>query len=124
MALCAVCNTGVDSKSRRRLHGGNELALSVLDRVLHDVFRNSIESARITDAFLSESAFTCRPCFRRLEKLVKLKNEVCALESEIRNLVIATGEARGILRDTAPDFPKSAQLQLGTGDMSGTPLSR
>ena len=45
---------------------------------------------------MSSSSTICRPCFRNVEKVIKLREELQQKEKEIKNKIRQAGEGRGL----------------------------
>ena len=98
---CLTCQAeGLQANNRRRLHGDSTKHLVPLleELVCHP-------SAGLV---LHDDAFLCRPCFRKLEKLQKLREDTTKLEEELkealRSCIDRLAESGGIVhQDTGTD---------------------
>ena len=75
--LCLLCKCEAAKKTRRRL---SESLLPALRAVHRVAWPDRGETA--DDPSWSES-FLCRPCFRKCERLLRLKQDLASLEGEL-----------------------------------------
>lgn len=95
MERCIVCLTEVPKSSlRRRLNSASSKHVA---SALHGVGSRAFND-RVPDGLLpnTDDTFVCRPCFRNVEKLLRLKREVSELELELTGLLKRSGEERGL----------------------------
>ena len=89
--LCVCCgNAVVRSNSRRRVAGtSSKLVLPVFVELYEKVFPG--KSFLPPDFSENSRLFWCRPCFAKLEKLLKLRKDAQELENQISSSVQSVG---------------------------------
>ena len=92
---CTVCLQELPkSTTRRRL---NSDATKHVVPVLRELAGRSFQ-AECVSALLpcSDDVFLCRACFRKAERLLQLRKEMCGLECQLAERLKQSGEQRGL----------------------------
>ena len=91
LRLCAVCSQCLGkSDIRRKLQSLPQSQFSILKTLASSEFPADAEKL-----FLSTN-FLCRPCFRAIESVEKMQNDLLVKEKALSNKIRQSGVARGL----------------------------
>ena len=87
-SLCLLCT---QQKSKRAIYSEPYIIVPVLNVFANELFGNEADLMP-----MSSSSTIGRPCFRYVEKVIKLREELEQKEKEIKNKTRQAGEGRGL----------------------------
>ena len=106
MADCVVCLTSLEPTKRRKLYSASgTCVLTVLQEFVGRVFPGATTSVIPAD---HAQAFVCRPCFSQLEKILKTRQTLSQLETELETKLKCFGTRLGV--QTGPSSEDHASL--------------
>lgn len=106
---CALCATVCSPEQRRKLYGSSTAnVISMLTAIVEDLYG----VGTIPVLFPGHSS-VCRPCWRALEKLAKMKEDLRQMEDKLYEQLKQIGEGRCVqqlcLEQVPPTTPLAAQ---------------